>query len=388
MLDKQLIHAIASKRIALLCIECPNDGVSTMYFERLQALLEHCGLNVRIMSPSDFARSTPLLSLSPEETFAITSSPQIAEMMTAVGMLTIGISPQETLAGAAFVLPDLWSIYAFMGWIWFSKRINPGEHIEIQKKVTAIIPAAGKGTRLGFDKPKILYPFGSATALDIMYAKVSSIAERIIIIASTEGEPLIREHLLSRGLRAEIIVDPNPYGTGGSVAVALDKIKETEQVLVIWGDQIGVPREALKQIVYLHSKHGADFSLPTRLRKKPYIHLERNEEGIVKKVLRRRFNDIMPNYGENELGVFLLRGNILKQVLGDMKDRYWIKRKESEIKGELPGEFDFLEIIPEMASRNYTIITSPFVFIDAALGFNTLEEAQELSQQLQRGADL
>ncbi len=374
MLDQKLIAAIAEKNTVLMCIEESGDEEAE-YAARLRTFLQNHGRNVIMMQISDFKRSTPLLSAPPHDTLGIASSPEVATLMTATGILTLGISPETSFEGAAYVLPDMRSLYSFMGWILSSRRERPDEYPTVEKKVTAIIPAAGKGTRLGFDKPKILYPFGDITALDIMYAKVAPFSDRIIFVVSGEGEAAIREYLHRQGLRAEVLVDPHPHGTGGSVAVALEALTGTESALVIWGDQIGVPPEALRNIISLHHAHAADLSLPSRFRKKPYIHLERNERGRVVKVLRRRFNDKMPAYGENELGVFVLKGELLKSLLQEMKEKYWEERRILEERGEKPGEFDFLEIIPEVASRNYSILTSPFVYEGGPLGFNTLEEA-------------
>ena len=55
-------------------------------------------------------------------------------------------------------------------------------------KICAVIPAGGRGTRLGGDLPKILTPLTARdTIWSILYAKLSPLVDHIHLILSPDG---------------------------------------------------------------------------------------------------------------------------------------------------------------------------------------------------------
>ena len=56
-------------------------------------------------------------------------------------------------------------------------------------KTCAVIPAAGRGTRLGLDRPKILAPLSSSeTIWSVLRRKLLAMVDHIHVILSPEGE--------------------------------------------------------------------------------------------------------------------------------------------------------------------------------------------------------
>ena len=376
---KDIMSIIGAKKNVFICINAFTNEVDEIYKKKLVSFLKNKSMALSYTSIKDVTESIHSFSNSTADILCITNIASVPSLMRREGINTIFVGHAEHDEYDCN-FPDMRSLYAAMQWALSSQGLA---EVEGQRKVVTIIPAAGKGTRLEFDLPKILYPFADRTALDIMSSKVASFSEKIVLIASPEGKPIIEEHLKKKDLDADILVDSSPHGNAGSVAVAMPLIKDEDTVLVIWGDQIGVPKEVLRKIIALHQHNKAGLSFPTRLRKNPYIHLERDEQGKITKVLRRRFKDDMPAYGENELGVFVLSGSVFKRTLAEMKDEYWKKRNALK-EGEKIEEFDFLDIIPECARRGQSIITFPFVFDDAPLGFNNAEEARIHAERLQQ----
>ena len=92
--------------------------------------------------------------------------------------------------------------------------------------------------------------------------------------------------------------------------------------------------------------------------------------------MRKRFNDNMPQYGENDTGVFVIKGNLLYEKLNEMKKEYLRKTDIANKKSEQHEEFDFLEIIPMLSIQQYKILFLRWILDDKVLGFNTIEEAK------------
>ncbi len=338
-------------------------------------------------SPDLYLTAQKAIGITPEKTIIIEDAPSGILSAHAAGIESIGLLHtynEEELRGATLILRDIHSVYALLNYQ--LNQIIPTENIDsLKRRVCAIIPAAGEGTRLGFDKPKILYPFGGKSALEIVYHKVLPIADKIIIITNLKGESGVRETLAAKGLAAEIIIDPSPYGTAGSISLALEKAKDYDDVLILWGDQIGMSRESLNRIVSMHQKNNADLSIPTLLRMRPYIHLDRDYKGKVIDVYRRLFNDPMPQYGENDSGVFVINGKNLYETLSKMKEDYLKKHDVYLQKQEKHEEFDFLDIIAEISAKGGKIVTSSCIIEEETIGYNTLEEAKFHEERILSG---
>ena len=87
--------------------------------------------------------------------------------------------------------------------------------------------------------------------------------------------------------------------------------------------------------------------MPTVMQPRPYIHLERDAEGRIIRVLHRREGDPMPEVGESDMGLFALS-------LATYLDRLPAYANQVEI-GRTTGERNFLPFIPWLA-RTETIV--------------------------------
>jgi len=391
----------------------------SIYAKRLLSLLKNKGINVHFIITNEDIKS---IRTPPEGTLAVVMSQSYTDAAKEKGFSVVGMAanPLET----EFSVPDLHSLYNIINWVFNTYHLPKGEDYEPMHKITTVILAAGKGTRLGFDKSKVLYPFCGRTALEIMYAKVQPFSDRIIVVPSSDGEKEICAHLKEKNLPAEIMVDTQPYGTGGSAAVTLENIKDFETVAIVWGAQIGLPQQALRNLIFLHQKHNACLSLPTKIRKNPYIHLERNEIGVIQNVLRKRWNNEMPLYGENEGGFFVFNGGVLRKILGSMNEEYvknlrlksrarqgflntvenpsysllkqgeYMKQEDSRslkkrelavTETEAAEELDLLDIIPLIAAQNHSVLTSSCILDEGKLGFKSKEEAAYHEERIRQG---
>src|ERR1041385_2670368 len=117
---------------------------------------------------------------------------------------------------------------------------------------TAIIPAAGRGSRLGFPRPKILYPVAGRPILDWLLDILLPNSVSLVFVLSPDGVADVTEHLRRRmpdGFK--IVVQHTPTGMGDAVALALPAV-ETVHAAIIWGDQVGLRSESIRTCMRLH----------------------------------------------------------------------------------------------------------------------------------------
>src|SRR3989338_6012518 len=103
-----------------------------------------------------------------------------------------------------------------------------------KKKICAIIPAAGKGSRLGKDIVKILLPMTKAkTVWNILYEKLQPVVDQIHAVLSPEGVSLFEKQLkrdrISSGV--SVSVQNVPYGMGDAIFSAFNYWRDYENIL-------------------------------------------------------------------------------------------------------------------------------------------------------------
>src|SRR5687768_16630217 len=105
---------------------------------------------------------------------------------------------------------------------------------------TVVIPAAGRGSRLGYDKPKILYPVAGRPILDWLIDLLEPKATELVFVLSPTGEPEVSPLLTKRlGGRAKVVIQEEPKGMADAIHRALPHLT-TPHTLIIWGDQVAI----------------------------------------------------------------------------------------------------------------------------------------------------
>ena len=116
------------------------------------------------------------------------------------------------------------------------------------KDVTAVVLAAGQGTRMKSSLPKVLHRAAGRPLLEFpLLAALSLGLERVVVVTSGHAE--IDAWLRATfGERVTTVVQDPPRGTGDAVRVGLSRVT-TERVLVLCGDTPLVTARELADVV-------------------------------------------------------------------------------------------------------------------------------------------
>jgi NDP-sugar pyrophosphorylase family protein len=108
------------------------------------------------------------------------------------------------------------------------------------EQLTALILAAGKGTRMESELPKVLHKCaGKPMVRHVIEAAKAAGAERIVVIAGYKSEE-VRNFFGDSfyfGVEVSYAVENEPLGTGGAIRNCIDKMKY-DYALVINGDTL------------------------------------------------------------------------------------------------------------------------------------------------------
>jgi len=119
-----------------------------------------------------------------------------------------------------------------------------------QRPLTAVILAAGLGTRLRSSKPKVLHAVGGKPMLDLVVDACRRAGVKRVIVVLNPAQPEVAEHL---GRRAEVVYQKLPKGTGHALAQVPAKNLDGD-VLVVNADAALVRPETIKALVARHRR--------------------------------------------------------------------------------------------------------------------------------------
>jgi bifunctional N-acetylglucosamine-1-phosphate-uridyltransferase/glucosamine-1-phosphate-acetyltransferase GlmU-like protein len=239
---------------------------------------------------------------------------------------------------------------------------------------TVVIPAAGKGTRLGYSKPKILYPIAGKTILDRMIDLLSPFCANFKFVFSplnaSYAAHIVEDRLGSRG---KSLVIENSKGMADSIYRAIPEIT-TPYTLIIWGDQPAILPETIRALMEIkQSYEETTLVLPLVSRENPYVHYESNEAGCFIRVLQRREGDMMPSIGESDCGVFAFNTKELQGVF----------RQEIE-KGislsQVTKEWNFLPLLPQFDTNSEAVKALRLDSLEQTIGVNDAQDVAILEK--------
>jgi CTP:molybdopterin cytidylyltransferase MocA len=232
-----------------------------------------------------------------------------------------------------------------------------------------IVPAAGAGSRLGGDVPKILVPVAGRPMLDRLIDLYRPFAGTIVVVA----HPSFSARLAGP---FDVVEQRERTGMLDAVLLGMDAVRRTQpdEVWVTWGDQVGVLRATIERLAeVMGSAANPAAALPTVRRAEPYIHFDRDAAGRLAALRQRREGDTMPPVGESDMGLFALRRGAFERDLSEYA--------AGVERGRGTGERNFVPFIPWLAQRA-PVETFPCTDAREAIGINTPDELRMMEAWL------
>jgi len=140
----------------------------------------------------------------------------------------------------------------------------PTQHA--QTPAAAVILAAGKGTRMNSDLPKVMHcALGKPLVHWVVDACMGIGVPRIVLVVG-HGADLVRTHFAGTGLPVEFVMQSQQLGTGHAVdqaRSALASCAPADEVLVLCGDGPLITAATLQRLVDAHRRARAEATMAT-----------------------------------------------------------------------------------------------------------------------------
>ena len=172
----------------------------------------------------------------------------------------------------------------------------------------AIILAAGKGTRMKSDLPKVLHKVAGISMLEHVFRSVNAInPEKTVTVIGHKAE-LVEQVLAGQ---TDFVRQTEQLGTGHAVMMAEPVLENlTGQTLIIAGDTPLITGESLKNLIDFHINHKNVATILTAEADNPfgYGRIVRNQHGEVLKIVEQKDASDFEQHTEDRTAVMDFEG--------------------------------------------------------------------------------
>jgi len=186
----------------------------------------------------------------------------------------------------------------------------------------AIVLAAGEGTRMKSQLPKVLHSIAGRSLLGHVLHALDAIDPENIKVVVGAGREMVEAHLEQIAPDAIAVFQAERNGTGHAVQIALEGVKGSGQVLILAGDTPMLSGETLKEFVAAHFAGGFGVSVLTEEHQDQTGNgriIRSNENLILKIVEEKDASDDEKLIFEVNAGVYLFDLESLTRTITKLK---------------------------------------------------------------------
>lgn len=234
-------------------------------------------------------------------------------------------------------------------------------------ELATVILAAGKGTRMKSDLPKVLHKINGRPMVHYVIDLANALHSRKIILIIGHEKELVKQ--ACQGLDVMFAVQEPQLGTGHAVQMTEGLLKEyIGDVLVLSGDVPLLTSATIDELVHAHQANSATATLLTSDLENPdgYGRIIRGTDNSVKKIVEHKdATESEQAVKEINVGIYIFKSPDLFRALK------MVKNDNSQ------GEYYLPDVISIFISENKKVFAVKTANFDETRGINDIAQLTE-----------
>ncbi|MGP1931633.1 MAG: NTP transferase domain-containing protein, partial [Arsenophonus sp. ET-DL12-MAG3] len=176
-----------------------------------------------------------------------------------------------------------------------------------------VILAAGKGTRMYSDLPKVLYPLAGKPMIQHVIDTSLSLGASNIYLVYGYGADIVKITLANQPINW--ILQKKQLGTGHAMQQVAPYFADNEDILILYGDSPLITKETLEQLIKAKPDRGIGLLTAIVNDPKGYGRIIRRKNEIIAIVEQKDLTEEQNKINEINTGILIANGGDLKKWL-------------------------------------------------------------------------
>lgn len=241
--------------------------------------------------------------------------------------------------------------------------------------IKSIILAAGKGTRMKSDTPKVLHTIFDKTLVGYVIDAVNNtgLADENFVIVGHQAER-VEEYINENYDNAKCVLQSPQLGTGHAVSMALPYLKDFDgEVIILCGDTPLITSETIKEFVEYHRENKSDLTVVSAIFENPtnYGRIIRNQDGSLNSIVEEK--DATPEQKavkEINAGIYCINWAKIKPAFNELTSN------------NAQGEYYLTDIIKWGNEKNLSVNAYTLKNNEEIFGINSKTHLAEATKML------
>lgn len=240
-----------------------------------------------------------------------------------------------------------------------------------------LVLAAGKGTRMRSDLPKVLHPVGGKALVQHVVDTARKVGGEQILIIVGHGAEKVEERMAAPDVR--FVLQAQQLGTGHAVQQALPHLRNDATVLILYGDVPLTRAETLQKLIASVSEQQMGLLTVNMQDPTGYGRIVRNAAGAVQAIVEHKdANDEQKKIAEINTGIMAVKAKHLQE---------WLPKLQNN---NAQGEYYLTDIIALAQQSGVAIYVEQPNAVEEVEGINNRQQQAALERfyQKQQAHDL
>ena len=241
--------------------------------------------------------------------------------------------------------------------------------------IKSIILAAGKGTRMKSDTPKVLHTIFDKTLVGYVIDAVNNtgLADENFVIVGHQAER-VEEYINKNYDNAKCVLQSPQLGTGHAVSMALPYLKDFDgEVIILCGDTPLITSETIKEFVEYHRDNKSDLTVMSAIFENPtnYGRIIRNQDDSLNSIVEEK--DATPEQKavkEINAGIYCINWAKIKSAFNELTSN------------NAQGEYYLTDIIKWGNEKNLSVNAYTLKNNEEIFGINSKTHLAEATKML------